>query len=394
MKALSKFGVPINSTDGLTILGATVKSGASVNEHTVMSVSAVYACVRILSESIASLPIKVYQNTDKGRREAKESPAWKLLKSQPNQWQTPFELMEMQTAILALRGNSYSFIGRSAGEPNELIPLQPDKVGVMKLPDGQPVYQYEGQTYRSTEILHLKGLTRNGYTGISTISALADTFGLSLSTRDQAATHFNNGATPGGVIETPVELDKKQVEQLREEWDKRHAGVQNTGRPAILYGGMKWNTIAMNAKDAQMLESRKFEVEEIGRIFRIPLNLLQSTEKSTSWGSGIEQQNIGFVEYTLRPWLVRIEQAMSRVLLSEQEKATGHYIEFNLDALLRGDFKTRMDGYKIGVEGGIYTVNEVRERENLPKLPGNTGDVTYRPLNTQPVGENNEESEE
>ena len=396
-KALSALGVPINSQEGLKILGTIVKSGVSVNETTAMSVSAVYACVRILSESIASLPVKVYRDEDSGRVEAKDSPAWDMLKRQPNEWQTPFEWKEMSAAILALRGNAYSYVSRDpGGRPIELIPLAPEKVGVMKLPNGQPIYSYEGQKFSNTEVLHLKGLTRDGYIGISPISALADTFGMSIAGRDYAANTFGNDGTPGGVLESPVQLDKKQIEQLRDEWDKKHQGVNNARRPAILYGGMKWNSVSMAPKDAQLIESRKFEVEEIARIYRVPLNLLQSTEKSTSWGSGIEQQNIGFVEYTLRPWLVRIEEALNRVLLSEAEKRSGHYIEFNLDALLRGDFQTRMNGYKIGVEGGIYTVNEVRQRENLPRLPGDVGDVTYRPSNTVPAesmqrtGQNNE----
>jgi len=289
--------------------------------------------------------------------------------------------------LLGLHGNAVAFINRNSFfEPTSLIPLKVDEWTLYKDASGAPVYNVRGKLYPHTDVMHVKAMTLDGITGVSPLTYMAETFGLALAARGHASNFFRNGAQPSGILESPEPLTKEQQDQLRAELDKRQSGVGNTGRPLILGGGMKWTSTSLNARDAQLLESRKFDVEEIARAYRVPLHLLQSTEKSTTWGSGIEQMNIGFIEYTLRPWLVRWEQSLNRSLLNDAQRAQGYYFEFNLDALLRGDFKTRMDGYKIGVEGGFLTVNEVRSRENLPLLPPEIGDVTYRPLNTAPAG--------
>jgi HK97 family phage portal protein len=379
----NRVSYPLNSSETLTMLGATVSSGVNVNPASTMGISAVYACVRILAEGIASLPLKVYQKTPQGRVEASVVAAYQLFRTSPNEVQTAFEFLEMMQGMAGLRGNALAFINRNSFfEPASLIPIQFGDWSVYKTQDGLPVYTVRGKQYPHTAVLHVRGMSNDGVLGMSPIAVLAETMGLALAGRGHASNFFRNGTTPSGVLESPVELTKEQVDVLRGEIEKYYAGSHNTGRPMVLYGGMKWAGMSLNARDAQLLESRKFDVEEIARAFRVPLHLLQSTEKSTTWGSGIEQMNIGFIEYTLRPWLVRWEQALNKSLLTTEQIDQGYYFEFNLDALLRGDFKTRMDGYKIAIESGIVTINEVRAKENLPALPPDIGDVTYRPLNT------------
>jgi HK97 family phage portal protein len=368
-------------------------SGVSVNADSALSIATVYACVRILAESVASLPLKLYRKANGTRDEVMDHPLNWLVKNEPNEYQTSFEFREQLQGHLGMRGNAYARLYRDPfGEVIQIEPLHPADVQVLKNEDtGRLIYRHKGTTYGAYDILHIKGLTTNGLIGLSPVTVLRETFGLALSSQKHGLRTFENNATPGGVIETPGTMTPEQVSKLREEWDKHHKGVANSGRPAILYGGMKFAGVGFNSRDAQFLESRKFDVEEIARAYRIPLHLLQSTEKSTSWGSGIEQQNIGFIEYTLRPWLVRWEQALNRVLLTEDMKRGGYYFKFNLDALLRGDFKTRMEGWRTGIETGMFSINEAREKEDWNPI-GPEGDVHYRPLNTTPANQLGEEA--
>jgi HK97 family phage portal protein len=359
-----------------------------VNGDNALTVTAIYACVRILAESVASLPLKLYRKQGDSRTEATDSPLHSLLKDEPNEYQTSFEFREMMQGHLGVRGNAYARITKNPqGVPIRLQPIHPADVEVRVSETGRVLYRVRGESswLDSFNVLHLKGMSSDGVRGLSPISLLSDTVGLALSAQRHGLKQYENGSKPGGVIQVPGNIDPAQIDKLRTEWDKAHKGVNNSGRPAILYGGMQWTSVGFSNEDAQFIESRKFDVEEIARAFRVPLHLLQSTEKSTSWGSGIEQQNIGFIEYTLRPWLVRWEQAMNRVLLTEQMKAEGYYFRFNLDALLRGDFKTRMEGYRTGIESGIYSINEVRRMEEMNPIEGDAGDTHYRPMNTAPA---------
>lgn len=361
-----------------------------VTPDSAVTISAVYACVRILAESIASLPLKLMRKDGASREEASDHPLYRILKEEPNARQTSFEFREMLQGHLGLRGNAFARIIRDGrGNPLQLEPWNPVDVDVRvardRNGDDYPVYVYRGQTLDSYYVLHIKGLSSDGLIGLSPIRLMRETLGLALSARAHGLSLYGNNATPGGVINTPLAMTAEQVQKLREEWDRTHKGVGNSGRPAILYGGMTWQSVGFNNTDAQFLEGRRFDVEEIARAYRVPLHLLQSTEKATSWGSGIEQQNIGFLEYTLRPWLVRWEQSLNRALLTERMKGEGYYFKFNLDALLRGDFKTRMEGYRTGIESGIYSINEVRRIEDLNPLDAEAGDTHYRPLNTAPA---------
>lgn len=352
-----------------------------------MTISAVYACVRILAESVATLPLKLYRKQDRTRTE-QSLPLARMLGTEPNRNQTSFEFREMMQGHLGLRGNAYARIIRSPqGVPLSLEPLHPADVSVHESDrfTDQYFYRVKGETLAPYQILHLRGLSSDGISGLAPVTLLRDTMGLALSAQKHGLNQMQNGARPGGVIETPTPMKIEQVERLREEWNKHHQGVTNSGRPAILYGGMKWQQVGLTNEDAQFIESRKFDVEEIARAYRIPLHMLQSTEKSTSWGSGIEQMTLGFVTYTLLPWLVRWEQALNKALLSESQKANGYYFKFIVDGLLRGDFKTRTEGYRTAIESGWMSINEVREKEDMNPIDGEIGDQHYRPLNTAPA---------
>lgn len=371
-----------------------MSGGVIVNEDSALTVSAIYACVRILAESVASLPLKLYQKKGSERHEASNLGIYHLIKEEPNGFQTSFEFREMMQGHLGTRGNAYAKIIRdNRGTPIQLEPLHPASVSVHRSDELGIIYKVKGEVLDQYNVLHLKGLSSDGLNGLSPIALMRDTVGLALNSQKHGLNLYQNGAQPGGVLETAANMSKDQVDAFRKQWNEAHQGASKSGTTAILHSGLTWRDIGFNNVDAQYIESRKFDVEEIARAYRIPLHLLQSTEKSTSWGSGIEQQNIGFLEYTLRPWLVRWEQSLNRSLLTERQKANGFYFRFNLDALLRGDFKTRAEGYRTLIESGVMSINEVRAKEEWNPI-GEEGDKHYRPLNTVPADKLGEEQQQ
>lgn len=365
--------------------GGPLLSGVSINEDTALTVSTIYACVRILSESVAQLPLKVYRKTPTGSEEATDHPAYRLLKAEPNAYQTSFELREMMQGHVALRGNAYAYVERNPEfEPVALIPLDPSKVEVC-CGNNRIAYHYNGRQFERWEILHIRGLSSNGFVGLSPVALMRETMGLPLALEKATAGLLGNGVRASGVLEHPAELSDEAAKRLREQFDTLYAGAAKTGRTVVLEEGMKWHSVGMTFEDAQVLECKKFSVEEICRIYRIPLHMVQSTEKSTSWGTGIEQMSLGFVQFTLAPWLARWEQTLDAVLLREDEKAD-HFTKFDLRALLRGDHKARMDAYAVGLLNGIYSINEVRKFEDLNELPDSIGNIHRVPMNTIPAG--------
>lgn len=389
-RSTSSFKNPQNWLINALGLGPS-KAGVAVNVDTAMTVSTVYACVKILAESIASLPLKVYRKTADGREEVPEHPAWSLIKDEPNDVQTSFDFREMIQGHLGLRGNAYAFVQRdSYFSPTALIPMDPTKVEVMRVGDFGIAYRYMGKVLSGTDVLHLRGLSSDGLVGISPISVMRESIGLSLATEEHGARLFSNGARPGGVLEHPETLDEETMARLRSQFDSAYAGASNAGKTIVLEEGMKWTTVGLSSDDAQFLETRRFQVEEVARAYRVPLHLLQSTEKSTSWGTGIESLSMAFVTYTLRPWLCRWEQTLNRTLLTEQDKKSGLYFSFSLDGLLRGDQKTRYESYAIGRNWGWLSVNDIRKLENMNDLPDTQGDIYLQPLNMSPAGQFNE----
>ena len=359
------------------LFGGTT-SGKMVNEHTALQTTAVYACVRILAETVAGLPLHVYQYRMDGSKERfPQHPLYNLLHNEPNPEMTSFVFRETLMSHLLLWGNAYAQIIRDGrGRVLGLYPLLPNKVIVNRNQHGELVYQYEkeGQTYflRSYEVLHIPGLGFDGIIGYSPIAMAKNAVGMAIATEEYGAKFFANGANPGGVLEHPGVV--KDPARIRESWNAVYQGSSNAHRVAVLEEGMKFQSIGIPPEQAQFLETRKFQINEIARIFRIPPHMIGDLEKSSF--SNIEQQSLEFVMYTLDPWVVRWEQAIQRALFTENEKRQ-YFVKFNVDGLLRGDYQSRMNGYAVGRQNGWLSANDIRELENLNRIPEDLGGDLY-----------------
>lgn len=370
---------PKNSLFGSTysfFFGST-SSGKMVNERTAMQTTAVYACVRILAETIASLPLHTYMNTESGKEKARDHPIYHLLSDSPNPEMTSFVFRETLMGHLLLWGNSYSQIIRNGhGKVVALYPLLPDKMKVGRSENGEIYYLYtsEGKEYllRNTEVLHIPGLGFDGLIGYSPIAMAKNAIGMALATEEYGAKFFSNGANPGGVLEHPGVV--KDPHRIRDSWNQVYQGTSNAHRVAVLEEGMKFSPIGIPPEQAQFLETRKFQINEIARIFRVPPHMVGDLEKSSF--SNIEQQSLEFVKYTLDPWVVRWEQALQKALLLPSEKRA-YFVKFNVDGLLRGDYASRMNGYAVARQNGWMSANDIRELEDMNRIPAELGGDLY-----------------
>lgn len=360
---------------GWSFLFGGTTSGKAVNERTAMQTSAVYACVRILAESVAGLPLHVYERTANGSKSTKPShPLYRLLHDEPNREMTSFVFRETLMSHLLLWGNAYAQIIRDGrGFPIALYPLLPDRMTVDRNESGELVYTYQsdkGQVkLRRENVLHIPGLGFDGLIGYSPIAMAKNAVGLALATEDYGATFFANGANPGGVLEHPGVIKPEQADRLRESWQSQFGGA-NAHKVAVLEEGLKFHQMSIPPEQAQFLETRKFQINEIARIFRVPPHMVGDLEKSSF--SNIEQQSLEFVKYTLDPWVVRWEQSLQQALILPSEKAT-IFIKFNLDGLLRSDYQSRMQGYSTGIQNGFMSVNDVRGLEDMNLLTAEEG---------------------
>jgi HK97 family phage portal protein len=370
---------PKNLLPGSTysfFFGSTT-SGKTVNERTALQTTAVYACVRILAETIASLPLHIYRHTDCGKEKALEHPLYYLLHNEPNSEMTSFVFRETLMSHLLLWGNAYAQIIRDGrGQILSLYPLLPDKMTVDRVASGEIIYQYRTDRgvylLRREEVLHVPGLGFDGLIGYSPIAMAKNAIGMAIATEEYGASFFANGANPGGVLEHPgVVKDPKRV---RESWNAVYQGSSNAHRVVVLEEGMKFQSIGIPPEQAQFLETRKFQINEIARIFRVPPHMLADLEKSSF--SNIEQQSLEFVKYTLDPWVIRWEMAIQKALLLPSEKKQ-YFVKFNLDGLLRGDYQSRMSGYATGRQNGWLSSNDIRELENMNPIPPELGGDLY-----------------
>lgn len=370
---------PKSSLSGSTysfFFGSTT-SGKRVNERTAMQTTAVYACVRILAETIASLPLHTYRYTVNGKEKATDHQIYRLLADEPNPEMTSFVFRETLMGHLLLWGNAYAQIIRDGrGKVIALYPLLPNKMTVDRTEKGELYYIYnkEGQSYtlRSDEVLHIPGLGFDGLIGYSPIAMAKNAIGMAIATEEYGAKFFANGANPGGVLEHPGVV--KDPARVRESWNSVYQGSSNAHRVAVLEEGMKFQSIGIPPEQAQFLETRKFQINEIARIFRLPPHMIGDLEKSSF--SNIEQQSLEFVMYTLDPWVVRWEQSIKRVLFSEDEKKE-YFVKFNVDGLLRGDYQSRMNGYAVGRQNGWLSSNDIRELENMNRISEELGGNLY-----------------
>ena len=379
---------PTNATSGSSyrfFLGGST-SGKTVTERSAMQMTAVYSCVRILAEAIAGLPLHLYTyKEDGGKEKAIGHPLYLLLHDEPNPEMSSFVFRETLMTHLLLWGNAYAQIIRNGkGEVVALYPLMPNRMTVDRDSSGQLFYSYQMNNsdaptmktgtviLKPSDVLHIPGLGFDGLVGYSPIAMAKNAIGLAIATEEYGAKFFANGATPGGLLEYPGTV--KDPDRVRESWNKGFSGSQNAGKVAILEEGMKYTPISIAPEQAQFLETRKFQINEIARIFRVPPHMVGDLEKSSF--SNIEQQSLEFVKYTLDPWVVRWEQSLSRALFTPEEKKK-YYFKFNVEGLLRGDYQSRMNGYATARQNGWMSANDIRELENLDRIPAEEGGDLY-----------------
>ena len=366
-------------------LGGTT-AGTVVTERSAMQMTAVYSCVRILAEAVAGLPLHVYRYSDSGGKEkAVEHPLYRLLHDEPNPEMSSFVFRETLMTHLLLWGNAYAQIIRNGkGEIVALYPLMANKMSVERDENGQLYYRYmkspdEAPTMPDNtvvlltrDVLHIPGLGFDGLVGYSPIAMAKNAIGLAIATEEYGAKFFANGAAPSGVLEHPGTI--KDPTKVREAWQSQFGGSSNSGKVAVLEEGMKYTPISISPEQAQFLETRKFQINEIARIFRVPPHMVGDLEKSSF--SNIEQQSLEFVKYTLDPWVMRWEQSIQRSLFTPNEKKN-YFVKFNVEGLLRGDYQSRMQGYATARQNGWMSANDIRELENLDRIPEESGGDLY-----------------
>lgn len=366
-------------------------SGIAVTPDSAMRTSAVYACVRVISESIAQLPLIFYQRDGRKKDRNIKANLYTLLHDAPNDFQTSFSWRETKSAHLCLRGNAYSFINRSSqGEILELLPMHPDRVKAEQNKDYSISYEFTDADgaivpLRQDQVLRITGLSFDHINGMSPIAHQAETVGLTIAADRHSAWSFKNGAKLSGILRHPNTFKTNEIaKRVRESWDESFSGEESYKTP-LLEEGMEWQQVSMSNKDAQYIEQRKFGVEDIARIYRVPPHKIGHLEKATN--NNIEQQALEFVTDTLMPWLKRWEQSIMRDLIPKEDRAR-LFAEFLVDGLLRGDSKARSEFYNSALDRAWMSPNEVREKENMNPREG--GDEYLRQSNMEPSNANPE----
>ncbi|KFC87645.1 phage portal protein [Hafnia alvei] len=356
-------------------------AGKRVSPKLAMQLTAVFGCVRVLAESVGMLPCSLYEQLDRGSKKAIKERLYKLLSVKPNGYMTPQEFWELLIACLCLRGNFFAYKVMALGEVVELLPLDPGSVVAKLNSQWEPVYQVtfpdgSSDTLSQKEIWHVRIFTLDGLNGLSPIAYARQAIGLGMATEEHGSRLFSNGAVTSGVLETDQTLSDEAFNRLKTDFEDRHQGLSNAHKPMILEMGLKWNQISLSAEDAQFLETRKFQLEEICRIFRVPMHLVQNTDRATF--NNIENLGIGFINYSLVPYLTRIEQRINLGLVKASKQGQ-LYAKFNVGALLRGDMKSRFEAYATAINWGMYSPNDCLELEDRNPRPG--GDVYLTPMN-------------
>lgn len=392
------YGYP---TSGLTLFG--LGAGKQINEKTALTFSAVYSCVRVLSESIGQLPVHVFKRESDGDRvHSLDHPISAIVSRQPSPIYTPFSFYSTMASNCLLWGNSYAVIERNgAMRPTRLDIIHPSLVTPMFDDNNNVFYEVRSdglekspaKRYDAKEIIHFRGFSYDGINGISPIALHKDSIGLGMAAVEYGASFFGNGASLSGVLEHPSKLSKEASERLINSWNSKYQGSAQAGKTAVLEEGLKYKAISMPPDQAQFIATRKFSVEDVARIFRVPQHMIQNLDNATY--SNIEQQSIDYVVHSLTPWLVQMEQEMNQKLFRENERVD-HYVKFNTNGLLRGDQKSRGDYYQTLWNIGAISIDEIRGFEDMNKLPNGQGEKHFVPLNFTELGnaeqtnENNE----
>ena len=378
--------------------GPMTAAGVRVTSEGALSIPSVYAAVSLVAETLGHFPIKVQRTTALGHEDDRTHPLWSVLHDLPNPELTAIEMRSAQQGHLMLRGNAYAEIERDTqGRVRALWPLRPDLMTVTRdsqkrlvylyrMPDGSDAkWVWNSATSQPAPILHVRGFGGDGLTGYSPATLHREMFGLAKAAEEQGARFFSNAARPSGVLTTDVELSDEGRARLKKAWDATTRGLANAHRVAVLEQGIKWQQISFSPEDSQMLETMRDSDSRIASIFRVPPHMIGQVERSTSWGSGIEQQNIMFLQFSLMPWIVRWEQALSRDLLSVKSFAT-HQIKFVVQSLMRGDLTSRTQFYQAMYDRGVFTVNTILRLEDQNTI-GPEGDTRYVMGNLMKLGE-------
>lgn len=380
---------PLSIRDPASWGGDAVWSGEAVSAESALSLSAVWGCVNLLAGTIASLPVGVWERREGERVLTTEHPLYRLLHDSPNYDQTALDFGEYMQSSLELWGNAYARIDRTGSKISALIPVNPMLMTVRRLPNGRIEYAWveNGASYRllDDEVFHVRGFGGGPLQGMSTLYFGRQSIGGAIAAERAAAGSFRNGLRPSGVLtfEEWLKPDQREIAETR--LVEKFSGAQNAGRPMVLEGGTKWQPLTLTPEDAQMLQSRRLGVEDICRFFGVPPHMIGHTEKSTSWGTGLEQQTLAFQKFTLRRRIKRLEQAIEKQLLTPAERGRGLTVEFNLEGLLRADSASRAKFYQTMTMIGGMTINEVRRLENLPPVEG--GDVPRMQMQNVPISE-------
>lgn len=359
----------------------------SVDADTAMCFSAVFACNRVLSETLASCPIFLYEKDEKGNRlQVTDAPEYGLLRYAPNPEMTPGQFKEFGMSNINLGGNLIAQkVFNLHGDLLELRPITWDRVRIdIDKQSGRLLYFIDGKTEPKTrdEILHIPGLTLDGYIGITPLTYAALTVDIGVSQDKFERNFYLNRASTSGVFQYPNELSDEAFQRLKKDIKKNYAGLQNAGVPMILEGGGQFKEVTMKLTDAQFIESKRFRIEDVCRVFRVPLHLVQDLTRSTN--NNIEHQSLEFIVYTMLPWFKRWEENLNLQLLSSESKRRNRYFEFKIDSLLRGDVQTRAMAYAQGRQWGWLSVNDIRRLENMNPIPN--GDIYLEPLNMGEAG--------
>ncbi|MBK8667792.1 MAG: phage portal protein [Burkholderiales bacterium] len=364
-------------------MGYAAASPVEVNEDSAMQLSAVWACVRLLSETVASLPVNVYRKTAKGRDLAPDHWLSLLMARKPNRYQTKVEFFETLMLNLALHGNAYAKITKVGGQIRSLLPLMASQIETKLLPDGSVVHLYHADgnvdVLSSDSVWHVK-LYGNGIVGKSPLAFGRNMFGIAQAAEQSVSKIYANGGKPSGVLSFDRLLTPAQRASVRENFATLTTGTDD--RLLVIEQGMKFDAVSMSPQDIELLASRKHQIDEIARWFGVPSILINQNEGSTTLGSSTAEIISGFYKLNLRPYLERFEASVSTWLFSPQE-AEEYEFEFDFEGLLRSDLKSRLEGYRTAVAGTILTPNEVRRIEGWPRVEG--GDVLLSQINMTPI---------
>lgn len=367
-------------------------TGKTVTPQTAMRCSAVFACVNVIAQTVAQLPLYLYRREGNRKTHAVDHPLYQLVGNRPNKFHNSFNFREMLTAHQCLRGDSFAFINRIGnGRIYELLPLHPDCVGVNRDPWTWEITYTISQkkgingVYTPKEVLHVMGMTLNGFKGVTPLTYAREAIGLALATEEHGARLFSNGAQISKVLKHPGKLGDVAYQRMKESLASEFSGVANSNKTMILEEGMGIDSLSMTMEDAQFLETRQYQIPEIARFYRMPLHKIQDLTKATF--SNIEHQSMEFLTDTMLPWLTRWEQSLNTQLLTDREQGE-YFFKFDLDDLMRADMKSRFEAYSSAITSRIMNPNEAREKEDMNPYVG--GDEYINPAITEAAGKESE----